>query len=284
MAREEHGVHPIARTLGQEADHPPHRHTKDINLYKSHEWPHWALQRSTVTTRSDGTGRTPPTICSWPACVVEINAAEQWNPLSKTSSPGTKYLAPCARTSGRAMLRAIPAIRRSCGPLRGMWDKGAPGNERNWSRCSKFSSSLHTFGYVICCMDNKVIRTQAVSSELVAPLDCRRRWPTDVIFSQDSIHCYAMSLISLSVGACRAPPTICRCRIATICRAVKFSDPSEVLTPEDAGTWCECKGKLINLGLEESDAERVLQESFGWTGNSFWGSEKVRINLMHCTV
>ena len=43
--------------------------------------------------------------------------------------------------------------------------------------------------------------------------------------------------------------------------------------------WDTCKRKLVDLGLEGDEAERVLKESFAWNGAQYWAEEKVLLHL-----
>jgi hypothetical protein len=49
------------------------------------------------------------------------------------------------------------------------------------------------------------------------------------------------------------------------------------LSQTDKKQWEDCKCRLQDLGVcDLEEAERILEESFGWSGQSFWNGEKVR--------
>jgi hypothetical protein len=49
----------------------------------------------------------------------------------------------------------------------------------------------------------------------------------------------------------------------------------------DQKQWEECKHRIQELGVRDPDeAERILKESFGWSGQAFWTGEKVSMFIL----
>jgi hypothetical protein len=86
-----------------------------------------------------------------------------------------------------------------------------------------------------------------------------------------------LSRIARLGGPRSRPPNRARCR------ATKHAEPQEVLTSEQYSQWQSCKDKLIAMGVEKDETERILRESFAWNGHKYWeAEERVRGSAVPC--
>jgi hypothetical protein len=67
-------------------------------------------------------------------------------------------------------------------------------------------------------------------------------------------------------------------RVCTRVAASKTAVPRDVLSAELIQEWDKCSAVLQQLGCEESQAEHVLSESFGWAGQKYWRQALVRLS------
>lgn len=47
-----------------------------------------------------------------------------------------------------------------------------------------------------------------------------------------------------------------------LCNA--FKEPKEELSAEQVEEWERCAARLVEMGVEEEEAEKILKESYGW--------------------
>jgi hypothetical protein len=70
-----------------------------------------------------------------------------------------------------------------------------------------------------------------------------------------------------------------RIRTATLA-----AEAVEGLTQVDQKQWEEARHRIEELGVSDADeAERILKESFGWSGQAFWNGEKVSMFVLLLT-
>lgn len=61
------------------------------------------------------------------------------------------------------------------------------------------------------------------------------------------------------------------------CSCSAVSNATDALTAEQQSTWDACRQHLLDMGVkDETEADKILRQSFGWAGQAFWSSEKVR--------
>lgn len=47
-------------------------------------------------------------------------------------------------------------------------------------------------------------------------------------------------------------------------RCGAFKEPREELSAEQVEEWDRCAARLVGLGVQEEEAEKILKESYGW--------------------
>ena len=52
-------------------------------------------------------------------------------------------------------------------------------------------------------------------------------------------------------------------------------DVASKLSAEDVASWESCKSLVMDLGLDEENAERSLVKAFGWGPQNYWRKSKV---------
>ena len=64
------------------------------------------------------------------------------------------------------------------------------------------------------------------------------------------------------------------------CSCAAAPSAADTLTAEQQSTWDTCRQHLLDLGVKDDvAANRILRQSFGWAGQAFWSSEKVRVGV-----
>jgi hypothetical protein len=61
---------------------------------------------------------------------------------------------------------------------------------------------------------------------------------------------------------------------AVVVRAAAV-DVASKLSAEDVASWESCKSLVMDLGLDEENAERSLVKAFGWGPQNYWRKSKV---------
>lgn len=70
-----------------------------------------------------------------------------------------------------------------------------------------------------------------------------------------------------------APSTSNQARCVLACA---LKDPRETLSQDQMEQYDSCVEFVSTFGLEESEAEKVVKESFGWAGRKYWRKQRVR--------